>query len=183
MMNHSMWKVVALNLVWLMGCAAGGDDMAAKLKEGGPAPPFALAAQDGKTYRLSDLKGKWVVLYFYPKDDTPGCTKEGCDFRDQYARVLKTGAVVLGVSKDSLESHKKFAEKFSFPFPLLSDEDAKVCTAYGAYGPKTLYGRIFKGIIRTTVVIGPDGKIRKIFPKVKVDGHVEEVLQVIEKGA
>ena len=174
--------LAGLGLVGLGVLAFGGDDVAAKLKEGDPAPAFALPAQDGKTYRLADLKGKWVVLYFYPKDDTPGCTKEGCDFRDQYARVKKTGAVILGVSKDSLESHRKFAEKFSFPFPLLADEDVKVCTAYGAFGPKTLYGRIFKGIIRTTVVIGPDGKVRKIFSKVRVDGHVEEVLQVIEKG-
>ena len=151
----------------------------AELKEGNKAPDFSLTADNGKTIRLSDLKGKTVVLYFYPKDMTPGCTQESCDFRDSYKKFTSKDAEILGVSFDSVESHKKFKEKYKFPFPLLADTDKKVAEAYGVYQKKSLYGRFFMGIVRTTFVIGPDQKIKKIFPKVKVNGHFEEVLAEI----
>ncbi len=146
------------------------------LGEGNKAPDFALKDDNGGTVRLSALKGKTVVLYFYPKDDTPGCTKEACSFRDGFGEIQKKGAVVLGVSPDSVDSHKKFKEKFHLNFPLLSDDEKKVVNAYGVWKQKALYGRKYMGVERTTFVIGADGKIRKIFPKVKVDGHYEEVL-------
>jgi peroxiredoxin Q/BCP len=118
-----------------------------------------------------------VVLYFYPKDSTPGCTQESCDFGASYREIQKLGAVVLGVSRDSLASHQKFKAKYGFPFPLLSDEDGKVCEKYGVWKEKSLYGRKFMGIERTTFLIGPDGKLLKVYPKVKVKGHVQEVLE------
>lgn len=146
------------------------------LKEGDKAPSFSLTSDGGETVSLKEFKGKTVVLYFYPKDMTPGCTQEACDFRDQQAKFKKAKAVVLGVSKDSLERHVKFREKYELNFPLLSDEDGKVCEAYGVWKEKSLYGRKFMGIERTTFIIGPTGKIEKIFSKVKVKGHSEEVL-------
>ena len=148
-------------------------------KEGDPAPDFRLPADDGKTYALKDLRGQKVVLYFYPKDDTPGCTKEACSFRDNLARVRSKGAVVLGVSKDDLESHAKFREKYSLSFPLLSDPEGKVLGAYGVSKEKSLYGKTFMGIERTTFVIDENGRIRKVFPRVKVDGHTDEVLAAL----
>ena len=148
-------------------------------KEGEPAPDFRLPADDGKTYALRDLRGKKVVLYFYPKDDTPGCTKEACSFRDNLSRVSSKGAIVLGVSKDDLESHAKFREKYSLSFPLLSDPEGKVLSAYGVWKEKNLYGKTFMGIERTTFVIDEGGRIQKVFPRVKVDGHVDEVLAVL----
>lgn len=151
------------------------------LKEGDRAPAFNVMADTGDKIALKDLKGKPVVVYFYPKDMTPGCTQESCDFRDDYSAFKRAGAVVLGVSKDPVESHKKFKEKHSLPFPLLADVDGKMCEAYGVWQEKSLYGRKFMGIVRTTVVIGPDGKIAKIFPKVKVKGHVAEVLDVVKR--
>jgi peroxiredoxin Q/BCP len=144
-------------------------------KEGDKAPPFKLKSHLGETVSLSSLKGKWVVLYFYPKDDTPGCTREACGFRDDSAALKKAGAVVLGVSPDSLASHEKFADKYHLPFPLLSDDGHQVADAYGAYGDKVLYGRKFKGMIRSTFLIDPKGRIAKVWPKVKVDGHVDKV--------
>jgi peroxiredoxin Q/BCP len=147
--------------------------------EGEPAPDFRLPADDGKTYALKDLRGKKVVLYFYPKDDTPGCTKEACSFRDNLSRVRSKGAIVLGVSKDDLESHAKFREKYSLSFPLLSDPEGKVLNAYGVWKEKSLYGRTFMGIERTTFVIDEGGRIQKVFPRVKVDGHVDEVLAAL----
>lgn len=149
------------------------------LKEGDKAPSFSLASDSGKTISLKDFKGKTIVLYFYPKDMTPGCTLEACDFRDQQAKYKKAKTVVLGVSKDSVERHVKFREKYELNFPLLSDEDGKVCEAYGVWKEKSLYGRKFMGIERTTFIIGPTGKIEKIFSKVKVKGHSEEVLNEI----
>lgn len=146
------------------------------LKEGDKAPDFSLPTDSGKTVKLSDFKGKTVVLYFYPKDMTPGCTQESCDFRDGYKKLASRNVEVLGVSFDSVESHKKFKEKYKFPFPLLADTDKTVGEKYGVYQKKMLYGRFFMGIVRTTFVIGPDQKIKKIFPKVKVNGHFEEVL-------
>lgn len=146
------------------------------LKEGDKAPAFVLESDTGEKVSLKDLKGKTVVLYFYPKDMTSGCTREACDFRDEHAKFKKAGAVILGVSKDSVASHQKFKEKESLPFTLLSDPKGEVCEAYGVWKEKSLYGRKYMGIERTTLVIGPDGKVQKIFPKVKVNGHVSEVL-------
>jgi len=147
------------------------------LKEGDKAPPFNLPNGEGNTVSLDELrKDRWVVLYFYPKDDTPGCTKESCDFRDMNKRFQQAGAVIVGVSPDKIASHQKFAAKFSLPFPLLSDEGAKVATAYGVWKEKSLYGRTYMGIERTTLLISPDGRIAKLFPKVKVDGHAEALL-------
>jgi len=149
------------------------------LGEGDPAPDFRLPADDGKTYSLKDLRGQKVVLYFYPKDDTPGCTKEACSFRDNLSRVRSKGAVVLGVSKDDLASHAKFRQKYSLSFPLLSDIGGKVLSAYGVWKEKNLYGKSLMGIERTTYIIGKDGKIEKVFPRVRVDGHVDEVLAAL----
>lgn len=145
------------------------------LKIGDRAPAFSLKSDSGEKVSLKDLKGKTVILYFYPKDMTPGCTQEACDFRDSFAKLKKEGAIVLGVSKDSVESHQKFKTKYSLPFPLLSDEDGKVCQAYGVWKEKSLYGRKFMGIVRSTFVIGPDGKIQQIYDKVKVKGHVDAI--------
>ncbi len=149
------------------------------IKEGDPAPDFALPADDGKTYSLKDLRGQKVVLYFYPKDDTPGCTKEACSFRDNLARVKSRGAVVLGVSKDDLDSHARFRKKYSLSFPLLSDTEGNVLDAYGAWKEKSLYGKTFMGIERTTYVIDEDGRVKRAFSRVKVDGHVDEVLAAL----
>ncbi len=146
------------------------------IKEGDKAPNFTLISGDGEKVSVSDFKGKKVVLYFYPKDDTPGCTKEACSFRDNQAAIKRKGAVVLGVSVDAPDSHKKFAEKYSLPFPLLSDEKKEVVKTYGVWKEKNLYGRKFMGIERTTVIIDERGYIQHILPKVKVDGHTEEVL-------
>ncbi len=146
------------------------------LKQGDKAPDFTLKDDDGSTVKLSGYKGKKVVLYFYPKDDTPGCTKEACSFRDGFKEIQKKGTIVLGVSPDSVESHKKFKEKFHLNFPLLSDDEKKVVNAYGVWKQKSLYGRKYMGVERTTFVIDEDGKIRKVFPKVKVDGHYDEVI-------
>lgn len=149
--------------------------------EGKKAPNFSLEGSDGKTHSLADFKGKTVVLYFYPKDDTPGCTKEACGFRDHFEEISKL-AVVLGVSKDSIASHKKFSDKYKLPFVLLSDPDAKVMTAYGAYGEKMMYGKPVMGTIRSTVVIGPDGKVVKHWPTVKkAETHPEEVLAFLKE--
>lgn len=150
------------------------------LAVGQPAPQFSLPGSDGKTIRLSDFRGRKVVLYFYPKDDTPGCTKEACAFRDGIEEVRDCDAVVLGISPDSVESHKKFSHKFDLNFPLLSDVDKRVAQAYGVWKEKTLYGRKFMGIERTTFLIDESGKISEIFSKVKVDGHLEEVLGELE---
>lgn len=145
------------------------------LEAGDKAPAFSLKDAEGNTVKLSDFKGKQVVLYFYPKDNTPGCTQEACDFRDEHSALQKKGAVVLGVSADTAASHQKFAGKYSLPFPLLVDEGHEVADKYGAWGDKVLYGRKFKGMIRSTFLIGPDGKLKRVWPKVKVKGHVEEV--------
>jgi peroxiredoxin Q/BCP len=151
-------------------------------KLGAAAPDFSLPAGDGKTISLADLKGKTVVLYFYPKDDTSGCTKEACDFRDNLSVLKKKGAVVLGVSPDSPASHAKFAAKYDLSFPLVSDEKKQLVKKYGVWKEKSMYGRKYLGVERTTFVIGPDGAITHIFPKVKVDGHVEEVLKAISES-
>lgn len=151
------------------------------LKEGLKAPAFALPDSTGKKVSLKDFAGKKVVLYFYPKDNTSGCTKEACDFRDSFPNFKKLKAIVLGVSADSVESHAKFSSKHELPFILLSDADKIALEKYGVWKEKSMYGRKFMGIERTTFVIDEKGKIVKIFPKVKVNGHVEEVLKVLNQ--
>ena len=143
---------------------------------GDKAPAFKLMDENGKPVSLPDFKGKKVVLYFYPKDATPGCTTQACAFRDNLSRLAKAGAAVLGVSADSAESHKKFKAKQGLNFPLLSDPDRKTIEAYGVWQEKSLYGRKFMGIVRSTFIIDENGRIAKVFPKVKVAGHVDEVL-------
>jgi len=150
------------------------------IREGKKAPAFSLPSSGGGKTSLRDLTGKTVVLYFYPKDDTPGCTVEAHDFRDAKGRLSRRGAVVLGVSKDSIESHCRFADKHDLNFQLLSDPDGEVLEKYGAWGEKTSYGKKRMGIIRTTVVIGPDGKVLKTFAKVRVKGHVDAVIEAID---
>jgi peroxiredoxin Q/BCP len=149
------------------------------LKEGVKAPAFSLPADDGSTVALKDLKGKKVVLYFYPKDDTSGCTTEACEFRDSWTSVRKKGAVVLGVSPDGVKSHGKFKEKYELPFPLLADEDHAVAEAYGVWGEKSMYGRKYFGILRTTFIIDEAGRVAKVFEKVKPKGHAAEVLAAL----
>lgn len=154
--------------------------MADELEVGAKAPDFSLPDQHGSTVTLKSLKGKQVVLYFYPKDDTSGCTKEACDFRDAFAPIKKAGAVVLGVSKDGTASHQKFIAKYGLPFALLSDEETVVCNAYGVYKEKSMYGRKYMGIERSTFVIDPTGRLKAVFRKVKVPGHVDEVLAALK---
>jgi peroxiredoxin Q/BCP len=149
------------------------------IQEGKKAPAFRLASSEGGEVSLADLEGKTVVLYFYPKDDTPGCTREACAFRDSQAALRKKGAVVLGVSGDSLASHEKFKKKYKLNFPLLSDPDKAVAKKYGAWGEKVLYGKKTVGMIRSTFVIDGAGVVRKAFPRVKVDGHAEKVLEAV----
>jgi len=146
--------------------------------EGKKAPSFKLLNQDGETVSLADFKGKTVVLYFYPRADTPGCTVEACEFRDHHKEFGK-GAVVLGVSPDEPGALKKFQKKFKLPFPLLSDPDKVAAKAYGAWGEKSMYGKKYMGILRSTFVIGPDGKVSKVFEKVKPKGHAGEVLEAL----
>lgn len=152
----------------------------ASLKVGDPAPDYSLPSNSGKTISLKDFRGKKVVLYFYPKDDTPGCTKEACSFRDNLAKVRRKGAEVFGISADSVKSHQKFSEKYNLPFPLLSDETKEVIKAYDVWKQKSFLGKKYMGIERTTFIIDENGKIFHIFPKVKVDGHVEEVIKQLE---
>jgi thioredoxin-dependent peroxiredoxin len=147
-----------------------------KLAVGAKAPAFSAPDQSGKTISVSDFAGKKVVLYFYPKDDTPGCTVEACSFRDEHSAFRKKGAVVLGVSPDSAKSHTKFIEKFSLPFPLLSDEDHKIAKSYGVWVEKSMYGKTYMGVERSTFVIDPQGKLSAIYRKVKPAEHTAEVL-------
>ena len=151
------------------------------VQEGRAAPDFALTDADGKRGSLKDFAGRDVILYFYPKDDTPGCTKEACGFRDHWKALGTLGAVVLGVSADGAESHKRFAAKYKLPFALLSDPDRKVMTAYGAYGEKMMYGRKTMGVIRSTIWIGPDGKVKKHWARVaKAETHPDAVLAAVQ---
>ena len=149
--------------------------------EGQPAPDFELPDDQGNIVRLRDLRGQTVVLYMYPKDQTPGCTAQACDFRDNLARIQAAGAVVLGLSPDSVASHKRFKEKYGLTFPLLSDEGGAVASRYGAWVQKRLFGRKIKGIERSTFIIDGDGILRKAFRKVKVRGHVDQVLRAREE--
>ncbi len=153
------------------------------LEPGDKAPDFETTDQDGKPVSLKDFKGKKVVLYFYPKDDTPGCTKEACAFRDGFADYRKRGIEVLGVSADDEKSHKKFAKKFNLPFRLLADTERKIVKDYGAFGEKSLYGRLFKGIYRITYLIDEKGKIAAVWPKVKPDEHAHQILELVDGAA
>jgi thioredoxin-dependent peroxiredoxin len=145
-------------------------------------PDFSTTDQNGKEVALKDFRGKIVVLYFYPKADTPGCTKEACGFRDTFSKIKKTGAVLLGISADTAASQKKFQDKFSLPFPLLADAGKKIANQFGVVKEKNMYGRKVMGIARTTFVIGPDGKIQHIFNNVKPEGHAEEVLEYLKSA-
>jgi peroxiredoxin Q/BCP len=150
------------------------------------APDFNSVDQNGEKIALKDYKGNWVVLYFYPRADTPGCTIEACSFRDSFQRVEKIGAVVLGVSPDTAKDQKKFVDKFDLPFTLVADADKKICNAYGVMQEKNMYGKKVMGVARTTFIIGPDGRIKHIFEKVKPEGHAEQVLEWLkeaQKGA
>jgi peroxiredoxin Q/BCP len=144
-------------------------------EEGDQLPKFSLPADDGTVVTADSLRGKNTVLYFYPKDDTSGCTKEACDFRDAFPRFGKTNAQVIGVSPDSVESHRKFKQKYQLPFKLLADEGHKLADAFGVWKEKSMYGRTYMGVERTTVLIDRNGRVARIFPKVRVPGHVEEV--------
>lgn len=151
---------------------------------GSAAPPFDLIDQSGAHVSLDALAGKWVVLYFYPKDDTPGCTREACNFRDNHAALMEHGAVVLGVSPDTSAAHVKFAAKFELPFQLLvDDKEHSMARAYGAWGMKKNYGKEYEGMIRSTVVLTPDGRVAKVWPRVKPDAHGEEVLRWLMEHA
>ncbi len=150
------------------------------LKVGQAAPEFRLKDQDNKERSLGGYKGKWLVVYFYPKDDTPGCTKEACGIRDNFEKLSEMAAVV-GISRDSVKSHRKFVDKYKLPFGLLSDPEAKVIKAYGAWGQKKFMGREFEGILRITYLVDPQGKIAKVYPDVKPEGHAEELTADLKK--
>ncbi len=154
-------------------------DLKLAVKEGDQAPPFTANTSGGKKISLNDFKGRNVILYFYPRDDTPGCTKEACSFRDNFPRFNEKDAVVLGVSTDSVKAHDKFVNKFQLPFILIADEDKRIVQAYGVWGQKSFMGRKYMGTHRVTVLIGPDGRIRKIWSNVKPAEHAEEVLSAI----
>ena len=152
----------------------------ALLEPGAKAPDFKTTDQNGDTVSLKDFRGRKVVLYFYPKDDTPGCTKEACSFRDSFAEYERRGIKVLGVSTDDERSHRKFAEKYSLPFTLLADTDHTLADAFGVYGEKQFMGRNYMGVTRATFLIDEEGRVRKVFDKVKVDEHADEVLKAFE---
>jgi peroxiredoxin Q/BCP len=156
-----------------------GKAIELRLREGDKAPAFSAATNDGHKVALSDFLGKNVILYFYPKDDTSGCTKEACAFRDDFADFKKKGAVILGVSIDPVKSHARFVEKYKLPFTLLADEDKQIVQAYGVWGEKSFMGRKYQGTHRVTFLIGPDGRIRKIWAAVKPAEHAREVLAAL----
>lgn len=153
------------------------------IKEGDKLPPFSLPADDGSVVTNESLKGRKTVLYFYPKDDTSGCTKEACDFRDAFPRFGQTNARIIGVSPDSVESHRKFKTKYELPFQLLADEQRQLANAFGVWKEKSMYGRKFMGIERTTVIVDVDGRVARIFPKVSVPGHVGQVEEALRELA
>lgn len=155
--------------------------MSATLKIGSTAPAINLPDQDGKTHKLSDYKGKWVIIYFYPKDDTPGCTKEACAIRDSFPNFGKLKAIVLGISVDSVAKHKKFANKYELPFTLLADENKEVVEKYGVWDKKSMYGRFFFGIKRSSFLVDPNGKIVRIYEKVKPAEHAAQVLADLQE--
>jgi peroxiredoxin Q/BCP len=151
------------------------------LSKGSPAPDFTLSDETGATKRLSDFKGRPVVLYFYPKDDTPGCTTEACNFRDDYSAYVDADVVILGISPDTPSSHAKFKEKYSIPFPLLADVGHKICDQYGVWGPKNFMGREYEGVLRTTFLVDANGRIAKVIENVKPAEHSTEVLAALNK--
>lgn len=152
-----------------------------KLKEGLKAPEFELKDKNGDLHKLSDFEGQTIVVYFYPKDDTPGCTKEACSFRDSYSDFRDAGVEIIGISPDNEKSHTKFIEKYDLPFLLLSDPDHNVCEAYGVWGIKKYMGREYEGVFRTTFIIGPKGEILKVFENVKPSDHSQEVLAAVKQ--
>ncbi len=152
-----------------------------KINTGDKAPEFTAELDGGKRLSLNEFRGKWLVLYFYPKDDTSGCTKEACSFRDNMERITSLEAGVIGVSPDSAKSHDKFREKYSLNFHLVSDTDKTICSDYGVWVEKSMYGKKYMGVERTTFLIGPEGHIKHIFPKVKVEGHVDEVIELLKE--
>jgi len=160
-----------------------GSEALMSIKVNDKAPEFTLQDENGKEISLKSLRGKVVVLYFYPRADTPGCTVEACEFRDTYKQMQKTGAVLLGISPDTPQAQKKFQDKYKLPFTLLADADKKVAVAFDVLKEKNMYGKKVMGIVRTTFIIGPDGKIQHIFPKVKPEGHAEEVLAYLKESA
>jgi peroxiredoxin Q/BCP len=147
---------------------------------GMPAPQFEGTDQNGNVIKLNSFRGKKIVLYFYPKDNTPGCTAEACSLRDNYNELLKKGFVVIGISPDSIKSHEKFSEKYELPFPLISDPEKKIMTAYGAYGEKMMYGKKITGVLRTTFIIDGDGKIEKVIKKVDTKEHAPQIFKLYE---
>jgi peroxiredoxin Q/BCP len=147
---------------------------------GMPAPQFEGTDQNGNVIKLNSFRGKKIVLYFYPKDNTPGCTAEACSLRDNYNELLKKGFVVIGISPDSIKSHEKFSEKYELPFPLISDPEKKIMTAYGAYGEKMMYGKKVTGVLRTTFIIDGDGKIEKVIKKVDTKEHAPQIFRLYE---
>ncbi len=149
------------------------------IQSGIPAPEFEMLDDTNTLRKLADYRGTNVVLYFYPKDDTPGCTKEACNFRDDYSAYEKAGVVILGVSPDDVKSHVKFKSKFQIPFPLLADEGHKVCDLYGVWGPKKFMGKEYEGVLRTTFLIDPDGNIKRVFENVRPANHSEEILTIL----
>jgi len=149
------------------------------LEKGEKAPLFELFDSEGELHKLSDFSGQTIVIYFYPRDDTPGCTKEACSFRDNYQIFKEAGIEVLGISPDTVKSHKKFSEKYQLPFTLLADPDHKVCEAYGVWGLKKMYGREYEGVYRTTYIVGPEGEIKRVFENVKPTDHSQEVLEEV----
>ena len=178
-----IFSVVFILVLSVSAFIKGGEAQMSQLKEGDRAPEFKAISNEGKEVSLKDYKGKnRVILYFYPKDDTPGCTVEACSFRDTIKKIEKTDTVVLGVSPDNTKSHNKFIEKFDLPFLLLSDEDKTICKAYGVWVKKSMYGKEYMGVARTTFIIGKDGKIEKIYEKVKPEGHAVEVLDFIKNA-
>lgn len=156
-------------------------DIEMKYKIGDIAPNFTTISSDNTEFSLESLKGKWVVLYFYPKDNTPGCTNEACNFRDNMSRITSLGVEVIGISPDSPKSHQGFINKYNLNFKLLSDENKEICNLYGVLGEKTMFGKKVFGVVRSTFIIDDKGIIRYIFPKVKVEGHVDEVINKINE--
>lgn len=150
------------------------------ITKGEKAPEFELMDSEGNLHRLSDYKGQTIVVYFYPKDDTPGCTKEACSFRDTYADFRKAGVEIIGISPDTVNSHAKFTGKYDLPFILLSDPDHEVCEAYGVWGLKKSFGREYEGVYRTTFIIGPEGEIKRVFENVRPSDHSQEVLETLK---
>ncbi len=181
----SKWGTIVFTILTgleaIMGTSAKADATKA-LKEGDKAPAFSLPSDQGKTISLADFKGKYLIIYFYPKDDTPGCTAEACAFRDNLSGIRALGAEVVGVSLDPVKSHEKFRDKFKLSFPLLADEKIEMSKAFGVYQEKSMYGKTYWGLVRNTYIVGPDGKIAKVFEKVKPAEHTQEVLDFLKSA-